>query len=528
MSELSILWALDGEENGRAPLPFPDTAFIWDLGLDDLIRLQGDHIGASEPDLVSFFTHDPSTMRLRAELFMELLDTPGLYDALKTSFTHLNSIYELQNAKESALSEEQLLYSIREVEDYLAYLGSIRDIFTQYTVKSVLLQRLWHALEPLASGDDYTALCAAVEKQSHAIQNIRSITVGVNLDPALRPAEAGVMAIHERPFVSGEPISHLLRMNFKKDDFTCMAPLYPAAKRLTPQERAAMGEAISEALRKIFGDSLKSWAALLKSHVLGNLRMLSTVAEEWRFVVAAMGPLKRLRALGMPLCIPHIRNGEEAIVGLYHPRLALRAEHPADVVGNELTFGQDGRLYILTGPNSGGKSIHLQAVGLAYALLHLGLPLPAVQATVTPTDAIFTHFADIRDGSLRHGRLGDECERIHAINRRVSARSLVLFDEALSGTNATEAVVISTEILAAYAELGVRGMWVTHFHDLCRLPETIGAGLANLSARLDPTSRDRLYIIERGNGEAQSYAMDIAHRFHLTREEILQSMRPTE
>ncbi len=524
MNDFSIL-----RVNHADPPPFPDTAFVDALGLDSLIRMSGDSVGAAEPDLASFFTDDPAVMRLRAEMFTELLETPGLFDALNAGFARLHDIYELQNARDVAMTEEQLLYSIREVEDYLDYLGAIREIFTSYTVKSELLRGLWEILEPLAAGEDYTALCAATEQQSHAIKNIRSITVGVNLDPSLRPTEAGVIGINEQSYVSGEPLSHLLRMNFKKDDYTCMAPLFPTARRLSPQERGALTESINAALRKVFGDSLRSWAALIKTHVLGNLRVLVTAAEEWRFVTAAMDTLRRLRAAGMPLCIPTVvEDGKEHIQGLYHPRLALGASHPASVVRNELTFRPDRRLYILTGPNSGGKSVYLQAVGLAWAMLHLGLPLPAEHATVAPTDGILTHFADVRDDAYRHGRLGMECERIHGINRRVSPRSLVLFDEALSGTNATEAVAISTEILAAYAAIGVRGVWVTHFHDLCRLPETVGNGLANLSARLDAASHDRLFRIEPGDGEARSYALDVADRFHLTREEILQTVTRSE
>ncbi len=522
MFALSLLWLPD--ERG---MPLSDTAFVRDLGLSDLVHLHGDRaVGEVELDLASFFTANPATMRLRTEMFLELLETPGLFDALKDSFGRLSDIYALQNVREGSLSEEQLLYSIRELEAYLDYLSAIKAIFESYSIRSELLRGLWQAIEPLASGEDYDRLRAAVERQNHAVKNIRSITVGVNLDPTLRAVEAGVVSVNEESYVSGETISHLLRLNFKKDAYTCMTPLYPTTRRLTPQEQAAMGDTVHIALRKIFGDSLKSWAAVIKNHVLGNLHMLAAVAEEWRFVAAAVDTLQKLRRRGMPLCRPTITaEGNERIDGLYHPALALRAERPSAMVRNTLTFDENGRLYILTGPNSGGKSVYLQSVGLAYAMLHLGLPLAAEQATMVPVDGILTHFADIRDGSFRHGRLGAECERIQVVNHAARARSLILFDEALSGTNATEAVAISTEILAAYAEIGVRGLWVTHFHDLCRLPDTLGEGvsarLANLSARLDPTSHERLFIIEPGDGEARSYALDIAERFHLTRQEIL-------
>ncbi len=525
MSAVSLLWS-----PGDQPMPLTDTAFVCDLHLDELIRLRGERVGELSIHLSAFMTCHSATMEARNDLFLELLDTPGLYDALQESFDRLSSIYALQAARDGAMSEEQLLYSIREIEDYLAYLGGIKAIFAEYTVRSPLLRSLWQAVEPLCTGEDYDTLCQAAAHQSHAIHHIKSITVGVNLDPALRPVEAGVIGISEQSFVSGEPLSHLLRLQFSKDDFTCMAPLCPTSRRLTPQEQGAMRESVHTALRKIFGDSLKSWALMIKKHVIGNLGMLVPLIEEWRFITAVMDTLLCLRRNGFALCRPHIldrndRSDSEIIHGLYHPLLAMTADRPDRIVRNALTFDSDGRFYILTGPNSGGKSVYLEAVGLAYAMLHLGLPLPAESATICPTDGILTHFVDTCELTAGHGRLGAECARLHEIHRAVTKDSLLLFDEALSGTNATEATAISSECLAAYADIGARGIWVTHLHDLCRLPEILGpttpSRLANLSAQLEETSHDRLFMIVRTSGTPHSYALDIARSFHLTREEIV-------
>ncbi len=525
MSNLSILWS---PTDARAAMP--ETQFLHDLHADDLIHLSPRRIGESVLPLSDYLTCDPDTMRLRTAMFWELLENPALFDALSDCFSRLWDIFDLQDARggvSTSAGTEQLLYSIREMESYIDYLNRFKAVFSEHTVQSQLLSELWQAVAPLCTGDDYDALCEAVKKQSHTIQNIRSVSVGINLDPTLRPIEAGVLAVHDQSYVSGDAISHLLRLNFHKDDFTCSAPLYPASRRLTPQEQAALQESVNTALNKIFGDSLKSWASVIRSHVMSDLRALAPLAEEWRFVTAAMEPLCRLRRAGCTLCTPTIADAgaDERIEGLYHPLLALSADI-STLVRNELTFDTGGRLFVLTGPNSGGKSVYLQAVGLCYTMLHLGLPIPADKAALCPTDAILTHFADAQGTSFRHGRLGIECERIHAINRMVTKNSLVLFDEALSGTNATEATVISTEVLAAYATIGARGVWVTHLYDLCRLSDTLGdtaSRVTNLTARLDPASHNRLYVVVRGDGTAQSYAMDIARSFHLTREEILEA-----
>jgi len=129
----------------------------------------------------------------------------------------------------------------------------------------------------------------------------------------------------------------------------------------------------------------------------------------------------------------------------------------------------------------------------------------------------------MRGKSYVHGRLSDECLQISELNRVITKDSLFLFDEALSSTDATEATAIASEILAAYGEIGTKGIFTTHFHDLCRLEGEIST-LHNLTAQLEETSHRRVFRILPGSG-GKSYAKDIARAYGLTKEEILQSRK---
>lgn len=127
--------------------------------------------------------------------------------------------------------------------------------------------------------------------------------------------------------------------------------------------------------------------------------------------------------------------------------------------------------------------------------------------------------------SYQDGRLSEECKKIDKINQIITQRSLFLFDEALSSTNATEATAISAEILAAYTEIGARGIWTTHFHELCQLERTSNSAkskLCNIRAQIDEASHRRMFKIVRGD-YGQSYAIDVARQYHLTRGEILRT-----
>ena len=219
----SIIWA---EQDNR--IAFDDYSFVEALDIKNLINInRGKKIGEKENDLCEFFSVCPDTLELRQELFEELLNDKTLFEKLDSSFESLANIYALQNQKDTVENNEKLLYSVREIEAYVEYLAKMKDIFHSVNVKSKALKVLWELLKPLCEGDDFDTLCKAVEKQSHEIRNIKSITVGVNLDSQLRPSEAGVLTINEQSFVSGDYLNKLLRLDFGNDNFYCPAPLLP-------------------------------------------------------------------------------------------------------------------------------------------------------------------------------------------------------------------------------------------------------------------------------------------------------------
>lgn len=502
---------------------FGSFSFAEALDLNTLIPInKGRKLGEKERELCAYFTVCPETVLLRESLFEELLAQPKLFQGLEEGFAKLSDLYDLQKEKDSAMTNERLLYSVKEMESYVDFLLDMKRLFAFHQPQSRALQTLGELLAPLCQGEEFDSLCKAVEEQVRIVRDVKSITVGINLNGQLQPTEAGLIAVHTEPFVSGNYLDKLLRLDVGNKDFTCSAPLLPLQHRLTGEEMGSLRASLNGGLGKVFSSALRSWSGVIKKHLLGNLHSLLTVFEEWKFVSAVMVPLRDLQESGYPLCKPSF-GAEDQVTGLYHPVLALAAERKNSVVQNDLHFSRERRQYILTGPNQGGKSIYTQSVGILYAMLHLGMLLPCETAVLSPVDAILVHFVDIRGKSYVHGRLSDECDQISRLNGMITQNSLFLFDEALSSTDAGEATAISEEILAAYAEIGAKGIFTTHFHDLCRLEDTLPT-LHNLTAQLDESSHRRVFRILPGKG-GQSYAKDIAHAYGLTKEEILQKAK---
>ena len=524
MSLCSVLYS-DSDER----VPFADFSFVKDLNLGALFDLRKDvKFGEAELRIEEYFTTDIYTIRLRQEMFYELIGNPSLYERLKNSFSALYDLFEVQKAKSEGESSETLIFSVLELESYVAYMDGLRGIFTEYNVKSELLRKLWETVRSLCEGDDYEKLKNEVKSQAQSFRNIRSITVGVNLDAQLHPTEAGVISINDQCFFSGDLLDRILRLDFKKDGYSCISPFYPINKKVNEQESNVYRSTVNSVMNKVFYSALRSWSYTVKNYIIRNLHDLGPVVYEWRFISACTDALLRLKHKGYPLCRAET-GGSDSITGLYHPILALLNTDTEEkrVVKNDLSFNSDAGIYILTGPNQGGKSVYTQSVGILYAMFHLGLPLPAQSAVVRPVDNIFTHFVDTGKISYQHGRLSAECDRIYKINQNVSENSLFLFDEALSSTNPTEAVAISSEIIKAYAEIGARGIWTTHFHELCRLAkEPYGkSAVGALTAAIDEDSHERKFRIVPGDGLDHSYAADIAGKYGLSKDEIVKAAK---
>jgi DNA mismatch repair ATPase MutS len=249
---------------------------------------------------------------------------------------------------------------------------------------------------------------------------------------------------------------------------------------------------------------------------------------EFEFLVRGTQMLKKLQEKGCPLCIPEIRPMEErafSATGLYNPCVALKIED--DIVANDVIFDENAAIYVLTGPNRGGKSVITCAIGIAQAMLQLGMFVPAKKATISIADAIYTHFPTGADDTIDKGRLGEECARLVEIFESITKHSLVLLDESLSSTGSYEASYIASEILSGFAVRRARGIFSTHLHELAaRVPEINersreygGVMMDTLVAGIEEGKRS--FKIHRAKPDGKSYARDIANKYGLSFDELI-------
>ncbi len=519
-SDLSLLYPAGKEYDGA--MSASDEA-LEALEASSLIELKS-------ACLSDFLSCDGEVIAYRQETLKDVSKCPETVSVLKKCVPVLQDISSLRKLGSSSEgTTDSYLYSITEVELYVSLLEILASELLPLKEKltSKAMSDLCERISLLYESDYYKDINKKLTAMTDRVREIKSVTVGVNLDGTLRPESAGVLSVNNEKFRSGSALEKILRLDFNPRELDCIAPMIPFEKSMSDNEQSAMNIAMNNALSHVFKTNIKSWKKVVCTYVLENTDFLLRMLPEIEFLTKAVSLIESLEERGINLVYPVLSDSEKPVFkahGLVNPVIALKTDAP--MVANDLVFDENAGIYIITGPNRGGKSVITCASGLAAAMCALGLPVCADSLEMTPCDNIFCHFPAGADDTVNMGRLGEECARLSEIFSSVTKDSFVLLDESLSSTGSYEASYIASEVLQGFSAVGCRTLFSTHLHDLAaKLSElnescrSIG-GVPIDSLVADITEGERSFKVRRTSPDGKSYAADIANKYGLSLSEI--------
>jgi len=197
------------------------------------------------------------------------------------------------------------------------------------------------------------------------------------------------------------------------------------------------------------------------------------------------------------------REGGLELLQARHPVLGSRA------VPIDLRMPADARTLVVTGPNTGGKTVSLKTAGLFALMNQFGLALPAAPGTALPTfDGVWADIGDEQSMDQSLSTFSGHMRAISAIVDGATAGSLVLLDELGSGTDPEEGCAIAMALLDLFIERGALTLLTTH-HGILKNYGYTREGVLNASVDFDRDTLSPTYRIVMGV-PGESRALDVA------------------
>lgn len=282
---------------------------------------------------------------------------------------------------------------------------------------------------------------------------------------------------------------------------------------------------ILEGVRQLYPEVFEEASAFFEGYKDLIDPTIARFDRELQLYLGYLDYISPLKKAGLPFCYPELDEIDTCVSAHATFDLALASKlvgEKKEVITNDFSLARGERIFVVSGPNQGGKTTFARTFGQLHYLASLGLPVPGKDARLLLFDRLFTHFEREENIHNLRGKLQDDLVRIHDILEYATNRSIIVMNEIFTSTTLRDALFLGTRILQQVIDKGALAVCVTFIDELSRLgPETV-----SLVSTVDPDNPEsRTYKIVERRADGLAHAMAIAEKYRLTSSALKERLR---
>jgi DNA mismatch repair protein MutS len=481
-----------------------DRSFAPDLNLDQIVTAIAG--GREEHELITtlFYEHlsDVDTVRYRHEVFRDLEDR-ALFQGIEHFAERMGQVRShLTQIQKMQYQQQREGWFLDATSIYCDAICSLAADLAAAQLGSRALLAFREYLRTYVVSDEFSALAGETKERQEALAQIRYCI-------RIRGGRVDVSRYEGQADYSAEVLKTFER--FKQGavkDYRIKYRTWPGMNHV--------GAQILQLVARLFPDEFSALDDYCRRHAGFLDETVRRFERELQFYLAYLDYIRPLRSAGLQFCYPEVTAASKNIFATDTFDLALAKKLVSEnkpVVTNEFCLSGPERIFVVSGPNQGGKTTFARTFGQLHHLAGVGVPVPGRAARLFLFDRLFTHFEREEDLTKMSGKLEDDLVRIRAILQAATSDSIVIMNEIFTSTTLHDARFLGTKVMKKLIQLDLLCVYVTFVDELASLGPSV---VSMISTIVPENPAERTYKVIRGPADGLAYALAVAEKYNLT------------